>query len=70
MRSNRTRAVAMDRKSHARALHARNSFCCTRGTRERAICGGGRSVGTAWALFGCCLNAAWMLPQCCLGAAW
>eukprot|EP00974_Lingulodinium_polyedra_P045919 4402308-Lingulodinium_polyedra.AAC.1 len=47
MRSNRPPAAATDRKSHARALHAHNNSCCTRGTREHAICGGGRSVGTA-----------------------
>eukprot|EP00974_Lingulodinium_polyedra_P124057 11189131-Lingulodinium_polyedra.AAC.1 len=60
----------MARKSQARALHAHNSCCCTRGTRERAVCGGGQSVGTAWVLFGCCLGAAWALLGCCLGAAW
>eukprot|EP00974_Lingulodinium_polyedra_P047389 4547803-Lingulodinium_polyedra.AAC.1 len=38
--------------------------------RERAICGGGRSVGVACALFGCCLGAASALLGCCLVAAW
>eukprot|EP00974_Lingulodinium_polyedra_P088244 8556099-Lingulodinium_polyedra.AAC.1 len=46
-RSNRPRAVATARKSHARAPHARNNFCRAHGTRERTTCGGGRSVGVA-----------------------
>eukprot|EP00974_Lingulodinium_polyedra_P039465 3785070-Lingulodinium_polyedra.AAC.1 len=41
MRSNRPRAIVTARKSHARALHAHNNFCCMHGVRERAICGGG-----------------------------
>eukprot|EP00974_Lingulodinium_polyedra_P019494 1882546-Lingulodinium_polyedra.AAC.1 len=64
MRSNRPRAAASARKSHAHALHAHSNFCCTHGMRQRAICGGA---------FGCCLRAAsalaWVLLGCCLGAA-
>eukprot|EP00974_Lingulodinium_polyedra_P026622 2567430-Lingulodinium_polyedra.AAC.1 len=47
MRSNRPRVIATLRKTHARALHARNHTCCTHGTRERAICGGGRSANAS-----------------------
>eukprot|EP00974_Lingulodinium_polyedra_P080264 7775228-Lingulodinium_polyedra.AAC.1 len=49
MRSNRPSAAAVARESHARALHARNNFCCTHGVRKRAIYGGA---------FGCCSGAA------------
>eukprot|EP00974_Lingulodinium_polyedra_P012674 1227790-Lingulodinium_polyedra.AAC.1 len=66
MRSNRPCAIVTARKSHSRALHAHNNFCCMHETNERAICGGGRSVGSASVLFGCCSGAAW----CCLAAAW
>eukprot|EP00974_Lingulodinium_polyedra_P085329 8262364-Lingulodinium_polyedra.AAC.1 len=65
MRSHRPRAIVTARKSHARALRARNRFCCMHGTRKRAICGDGRSVGTAWVL----LDAAWVLLERCLRPA-
>eukprot|EP00974_Lingulodinium_polyedra_P101560 9836945-Lingulodinium_polyedra.AAC.1 len=70
MWSNRPRAAATARQTHARALHADNNCCCTHGVRKRAIGGGGRSVGAAWMLLGCCFSAAWVLLGCCFGAAW
>eukprot|EP00974_Lingulodinium_polyedra_P024553 2376913-Lingulodinium_polyedra.AAC.1 len=69
MRPSRPRATVTARKSHAPAIHARNNFCCTHGVRERAICGGGRSAGTAWDLIGRCLGAALVLIGYCLIAA-
>eukprot|EP00974_Lingulodinium_polyedra_P005863 555651-Lingulodinium_polyedra.AAC.1 len=61
MRSNRPRAVATARNTHAHALRAHSNVCCTHGMRERAMCGG---------VFGCCCGAASALLGCCLGAAW
>eukprot|EP00974_Lingulodinium_polyedra_P020229 1955456-Lingulodinium_polyedra.AAC.1 len=62
MRSHQPGAIVTARKPHARALRAHNNFCCTHGTRERAICGGRRSVGAAG------LGALWMLLECYLSA--
>eukprot|EP00974_Lingulodinium_polyedra_P043510 4177914-Lingulodinium_polyedra.AAC.1 len=62
MRSNRPRATATARESHAHVPHAR--------TNELARAWNAQTCDSRPAGKWNCLNAAWQTLGCCLGAAW